>query len=65
MYKRKVSAKYSCGFPDPQALPIIVVDRKEDTEKSSNVVMERYPLIFQLPFTDTPAAPSSGPAQTL
>lgn len=22
-----VSAKYSCGFPDPQALPIIVVDR--------------------------------------
>ena len=22
-----VSAKYSCGFPDPQVLPIIVVDR--------------------------------------
>lgn len=25
-----VSAKYSCGFPDPQALPIIVVDRYLD-----------------------------------
>ena len=22
--ERKVSAKYSCGFPDPQVLPIIV-----------------------------------------
>ena len=26
----KVSAKYSCGFPDPQVLPIIVVDRYLD-----------------------------------
>ena len=26
----KVSAKYSCGFPDPQILPIIVVDRYLD-----------------------------------
>ena len=25
-----VSAKYSCGFPDPQVLPIIVVDRYLD-----------------------------------
>ena len=23
-FRRKVSAKYSCGFPDPQVLPIIV-----------------------------------------
>ena len=23
----EVSAKYSCGFPDPQVLPIIIVDR--------------------------------------
>ena len=26
----EVSAKYSCGFPDPQVLPIIVVDRYLD-----------------------------------
>ena len=26
----KVSAKYSCGFPDPQVLPIIVADRYLD-----------------------------------
>ena len=26
----KVSAKYSCGFPDPQVLPIIVVERYLD-----------------------------------
>ena len=26
----KVSAKYSCGFPDPQVSPIIVVDRYLD-----------------------------------
>ena len=25
-----VSAKYSCGFPDPQVLPIIVVERYLD-----------------------------------
>ena len=25
-----VSAKYSCGFPDPQVLPIIVVDKYLD-----------------------------------
>ena len=25
-----VSAKYSCGFPDPQVSPIIVVDRYLD-----------------------------------
>lgn len=29
-YWSNVSAKYSCGFPDPQALPIIVVDRYLD-----------------------------------
>ena len=29
-YLNTVSAKYSCGFPDPQALPIIVVDRYLD-----------------------------------
>ena len=28
--KPMVSAKYSCGFPDPQVLPIIVVDRYLD-----------------------------------
>ena len=26
----EVSAKYSCGFPEPQVLPIIVVDRYLD-----------------------------------
>ena len=31
VYAQKiVSAKYSCGFPDPQVLPIIVVDRYLD-----------------------------------
>ena len=29
-YLKNVSAKYSCGFPDPQVLPIIVVDRYLD-----------------------------------
>ena len=29
-YMKLVSAKYSCGFPDPQVLPIIVVDRYLD-----------------------------------
>ena len=30
-YERyKVSAKYSCGFPEPQVLPIIVADRYLD-----------------------------------
>ena len=28
--KSIVNAKYSCGFPDPQVLPIIVVDRYLD-----------------------------------
>ncbi len=28
--KKFVSAKYSCGFPDPQVSPIIVVDRYLD-----------------------------------
>ena len=28
--KKDVSAKYSCGFPDPQVSPIIVVDRYLD-----------------------------------
>ena len=28
--RKRVSAKYSCGFPDPQVLPIIVVDRYLD-----------------------------------
>lgn len=28
--EKTVSAKYSCGFPDPQVLPIIVVDRYLD-----------------------------------
>lgn len=30
LLRYKVSAKYSCGFPDPQVLPIIVVDRYLD-----------------------------------
>lgn len=30
MKENNVSAKYSCGFPDPQILPIIVVARYID-----------------------------------
>ena len=30
LYEKFVSAKYSCGFPDPQVSPIIVVDRYLD-----------------------------------
>ena len=29
-FKLTVSVKYSCGFPDPQVFPIIVVDRYLD-----------------------------------
>ena len=30
LHRKKVSAKYSCGFPNPQVSPIIVVDRYLD-----------------------------------